>query len=221
MPSDEYPLLLSTGRQVYHFHTRTKTGRDRHLAEAGGDSFVQVSEADAAEYGIGEGDLVLVESARGKVEVRARVGRVEAGQVFLPFHFGYWDGATGRARAANELTRSTWDPVSKQPLFKSGAVRISRLPEVKRHGEEEVKTPPVSAPELQSAAVRRAQQKQAPVTAATDPQPGRRHRHLADALLSFAATVDGLAKVYGRMAEAHAADVEMRLGLRVVGATGE
>jgi len=48
--------------------------------------------------------------------------------VFIPFHYGYWDTApdAGHTRAANELTLTTWDPVSKQPLFKVAAVRIER-----------------------------------------------------------------------------------------------
>ncbi len=47
--------------------------------------------------------------------------------LFLPFHYGYWDApdGTGNHRAANELTPTTWDPASKQPLFKTGAARIT------------------------------------------------------------------------------------------------
>jgi hypothetical protein len=44
--------------------------------------------------------------------------------VFVPFHYGYWDDGDGRPRAANELTITAWDPVSKQPVFKTGAVRV-------------------------------------------------------------------------------------------------
>jgi ferredoxin-nitrate reductase len=48
--------------------------------------------------------------------------------VFVPFHYGYWDRGPGaeHVRAANELTLTSWDPVSKQPLFKVAAVRIER-----------------------------------------------------------------------------------------------
>ena len=88
MPNEQYPLRLSTGRVVYHFHTRTKTGRDKHLAQAGGDSYCQISTVDAKQYGIEDGDMVVVESVRGAVEVPAKVGDIEQGQVFLPFHFG-------------------------------------------------------------------------------------------------------------------------------------
>lgn len=105
-PVDEdYPLQLSTGRRPLHFHTRTKTGRTRELQEADPEPYVQISEKDAKRFNISEGDLVVVESRRGKIEVAARVGLMATGQVFIPFHFGYFDEHKGRARAANELTR--------------------------------------------------------------------------------------------------------------------
>jgi hypothetical protein len=51
--------------------------------------------------------------------------------LFVPFHYGYWDAQDGDAptytRAANELTRTSWDPVSKQPMFKVSAVRVTKL----------------------------------------------------------------------------------------------
>jgi len=128
MPNEEYPLWLTTGRIVYHFHTRTKTGRSKELQAAAPDGFVQISEQDAAKYGIADGDMVEVESRRGKVSEPARIGGIEPGIIFIPFHYGYWDNAD-RSRAANELTISEWDPVSKQPHFKYSAVKISKASE--------------------------------------------------------------------------------------------
>ncbi|MFD7658765.1 molybdopterin oxidoreductase family protein [Actinosynnema sp. NPDC059797] len=127
-PSDEYPFVVTTGRTAYHFHTRTKTGRSRQLRRAAPEPWVELSARDAAALGVSEGDLVRVESPRGRVEAPARIGRGRDGVVFVPFHYGYWDGG-GKAhvRAANELTLTEWDPVSKQPLFKIGAARVSRL----------------------------------------------------------------------------------------------
>ena len=127
-PSSDYPLLYSTGRTVYQFHTRTKTGRSRSLNAAAPDAWVELSVADADRLGITEGDWVRVESPRGTIEVRARVGRVMEGAVFAPFHYGHWEPTgdtldTGR-RLANELTMTVWDPVSKQPYFKTAACRV-------------------------------------------------------------------------------------------------
>jgi anaerobic selenocysteine-containing dehydrogenase len=122
-PDERYPFMLSTGRVTHHFHTRTKTGRAEALTRAAPEAFVQVSEADAARLGIEEGDLVRVTSRRGQAEAPARIGGVRAGELFLPFHWGYWD-EPGRVRAANELTLYGWDPVSKQPHFKYAAVKL-------------------------------------------------------------------------------------------------
>ncbi|WP_018620893.1 molybdopterin oxidoreductase family protein [Spirosoma luteum] len=125
-PDEEYPLWLTTGRLVYHFHTRTKTGRSRQLNEAAPDAFVQVSDEDAARYGLKTGDMVEVASRRGTVTEPVLVGDIEPGLVFIPFHYGYWD-EPGRKRAANELTITEWDAVSKQPHYKYAAVRIRKI----------------------------------------------------------------------------------------------
>lgn len=128
-PDEDYPLLFTTGRTAYQFHTRTKTGRARQLADAAPEAWIEISPVDADGLGIREGDFVRVESRRGAIEARARVSGVREGVVFAPFHYGYWDDGRsgpdgGPARAANELTLTIWDPVSKQPLFKVAAVRV-------------------------------------------------------------------------------------------------
>ena len=92
-------------------------------------SWVEMHPADAAALGIGEGDLVEVESARGAVRAAPGSAGIREGVVFLPFHYGYWD-SDGRADdaggRANELTVTEWDPVSKQPLFKiARSVRVT------------------------------------------------------------------------------------------------
>jgi anaerobic selenocysteine-containing dehydrogenase len=132
-PDAEYPLRYTTGRTAYHFHTRTKTGRAKQLRKAAPAAWIELSEPDAHELGLEEGDLVRVTSRRGELEVPVRIGDVMPGVVFAPFHYGYWDsgaaepGAGVRPTAANELTMTEWDPVSKQPVFKNAAVRIVKL----------------------------------------------------------------------------------------------
>jgi anaerobic selenocysteine-containing dehydrogenase len=125
-PDDIYPFLLTTGRVVYHFHTRTKTARSAQLNAAAPEPFAQLSEADAAKLRIKDGDRVRITSRRGKIVVAARIGDIEPGHVFVPFHYGQWDNAE-RNGAANELTISGWDAVSKQPFFKFAAVKVERI----------------------------------------------------------------------------------------------
>ncbi|OHV06494.1 molybdopterin oxidoreductase family protein [Mycobacterium talmoniae] len=118
-PDERYPLRLTTGRTVYHWHTRTKTARSPQLQRAAPAMWLEVSRQDAQRLGIGEGDIVRVTSRRGSIEAPARVSHVRAGIVFAPWHYG--------GTAANELTLSAWDPISKQPEFKVAAVDLERV----------------------------------------------------------------------------------------------
>ena len=126
--SDDHPLLLTTGRTLAHFHTRTKTGRAPELQAAAPDAWVELSRGDAQALGVTDGDIVRVRSPRGAVEAPARISGIRAGLVFVPFHYGYWDVPDGdHRRAANELTITSWDPVSKQPMFKLAACVVERI----------------------------------------------------------------------------------------------
>ena len=125
-PRGEYPFSYTTGRTVYHFHTRTKTARAAQLQNAAPDAWVEIHPSDADDLGVGEGDVVRLESPRGRLEAKARISGIKEGVVFAPFHYGYFDG-DGGPRAANELTITEWDPASKQPLYKVGAVRVKKI----------------------------------------------------------------------------------------------
>jgi anaerobic selenocysteine-containing dehydrogenase len=128
-PSTAMPFVLNTGRTLYHFHTRTKTGRASQLHDAAPEVWVELCEADASRLGVTEGDLVEVRTPRGSVTGAARITAIRTGVVFIPFHYGYWDLASGNGhhRAANELTITDWDPVSKQPIFKTAAAQVTRV----------------------------------------------------------------------------------------------
>ncbi len=138
-PDAAFPFALITGRTLYHFHTRTKTGRAPQLQAAAPEVWVECSPADADRLDLGEGDLMAVTTRRGVVRARLRISGIREGVLFVPFHYGYWDapddadgdGADGgqprHDRAANELTPTDWDPVSKQPLFKTGAASLTRV----------------------------------------------------------------------------------------------
>ncbi len=90
--------------------------------------WVELNPADAQSLGIADGDLVAVESGRGAIRAPARLRDIRPGTVFVPFHDGYWDtDGKDHDRAANELTLTSWDPASKQPLFKVAAVRVTKM----------------------------------------------------------------------------------------------
>ncbi|UNT00750.1 molybdopterin oxidoreductase family protein [Streptomyces tubbatahanensis] len=120
-PDATYPMRLTTGRTVYHWHTRTKTKRSRRLNEAAPAMWVEISAPDAQRLGIAEGDIVRVASRRGSIEAPARISHVREGVVFAPWHYGEPE------TAANELTLNGWDPVSKQPELKVAAVSVTRI----------------------------------------------------------------------------------------------
>jgi ferredoxin-nitrate reductase len=117
----QFPLVAISGRQAYHWHTRTKTGKAPQLDEAAPDVFVAVNQADAHRIGVLDGDRVRIVSRRGSVVAPAKIGTVvPPGVVFVPFHYG----DLGEEHAANNLMPQTWDPVSKQPVQKLAAVRM-------------------------------------------------------------------------------------------------
>ncbi|MDB6036100.1 MAG: Assimilatory ferredoxin--nitrate reductase 1, partial [Verrucomicrobiales bacterium] len=120
-PSEEYPFVLSTGRVVYHFHTRTKTGRSAALNRRAPHAYVEIHPQDAIRLAIGLGDLVQVTSPHGIWEGLAMVvDTVRPGELFIPFHYGHG------LQAANQHTWYSRDPVSKQPQFKSSPAALAR-----------------------------------------------------------------------------------------------
>ena len=119
-PDSEYPMILTTGRILYHYHTSTMTGRVEGLMNISGHSYVELNPADAARLGAVNGDRVRITSRRGSVEAEARVTDIVAeGVLFMPFHFA--DGP------ANLLTNTVIDPTAKIPELKVCAARIEKM----------------------------------------------------------------------------------------------
>lgn len=116
-PDAEYPLVLTTGRVLWHYHTGSMTRRSYGLETICPEAELEMNAEDASKLGIVDGQRVRISSRRGEVEAVARVdGRTGRGVVFLPFHFV--------EAAANKLTISALDPVGKIPEFKVCAVRV-------------------------------------------------------------------------------------------------
>jgi formate dehydrogenase alpha subunit len=119
-PDEEYPLTLTTGRIMFHYHTGSMTRRSQKLHHEVPEGYVEVSPEDADQLGLGKSERVRVISRRGEIETRAWITRrVPPGVVFIPFHFS--------EAAANVLTNPALDPVAKIPEYKVAAVRIEKL----------------------------------------------------------------------------------------------
>jgi formate dehydrogenase major subunit/formate dehydrogenase alpha subunit len=118
LTDDEYPLYLTTGRVLYHYHTGTMTMKTAGLNERVPECFVEISPKDAALYDLTDGAEVEIASRRGKITAKIQVSpKAVNGTVFIPFHFAQ--------AAANRLTNAALDPVSKIPEYKVCAVKLS------------------------------------------------------------------------------------------------
>jgi formate dehydrogenase alpha subunit len=112
-----YPVVLTTGRMLEHYHTGTMTRRSQGLDGLVPGPFVEVNGEDAKRMSVVDGDPVRVTSRRGSIVLPAKVGtRVDSGVLFIPFHF--WEAA------ANVLTNPASDPLAGIPEFKVCAVRV-------------------------------------------------------------------------------------------------
>ena len=119
-PDDEYPLVLTTERSLYHYHTGTMTRRVDGLNVLRRNELVEMNPKDAAMLGIEDGDIVQVISRRGEVKTEARVTDVSPeGVVSMTFHFA--------ESPTNQLTINALDPDSKIPETKVWAERIENI----------------------------------------------------------------------------------------------
>ncbi|MCH0567502.1 MULTISPECIES: molybdopterin oxidoreductase family protein [unclassified Streptomyces] len=120
-PDDDYPVLLTTGRVVSQYQSGAQTRRVAELNRAAPGPFVELHPRLAARLGAAEGDLLAVESRRGRAVAPARITTaIRPDTVFMPFH---WPGE-GRA---NVLTNPALDPTSRMPEFKVCAVRVETV----------------------------------------------------------------------------------------------
>ena len=128
-PDADYPTWLCTGRVLEHWHTGTMTMRVPQLNNAMPNAYVEMNPEDAAEAGLNNGDLAVVESRRGRIELPVWTngrGKPPRGTVFVPFF--------DERLMINDVTLGEPDPISKEPDYKKCAVKVYRKP------------PPVPAP---------------------------------------------------------------------------
>ncbi|MCM8807313.1 MAG: formate dehydrogenase subunit alpha [Candidatus Omnitrophica bacterium] len=117
LPDKDYPFLLTTGRILQEYHSRTMTGKVKGIEEIVGEEFLMMNEEDAKENNIKEGEKIKVVSRRGEVVLKVKLSKkLQKGTIFIPFHF-----------YANILTHTKLDPYSKIPEFKICSVKIKKI----------------------------------------------------------------------------------------------
>ena len=120
LPDETYPMILTTGRQLEHWHTGAMTRRASVLDELEPEAVVSLSPDDMTQKNIEPGDMVRVSTRRGVLELRARADdAIPSGMVFIPFCYA--------ESPANVLTNQALDPYGKIPEFKFCAVRVETL----------------------------------------------------------------------------------------------
>jgi formate dehydrogenase major subunit len=118
-PDEEYPMVLTTGRQLEHWHTGAITRRSSMLDELEPEAVASLAPAELRRLGIAAGDQIRVTTRRGTIELKARSDSgVAPGQVFIPFCYA--------EAAANVLTNPQLDPFGKIPEYKFCAARVER-----------------------------------------------------------------------------------------------
>jgi len=119
-PDKDYPIILTTGRSLYHFHTRTMSKMTDAINEIAGENYLEISPATAESLDIVDGDLIKVISRRGTAKAIARVvDEIKNGVVFMTFHY---------SNGANVLTSSAaLDEESSIPELKITAVRVEHV----------------------------------------------------------------------------------------------
>ncbi|MCF6278788.1 MAG: molybdopterin-dependent oxidoreductase [Flavobacteriaceae bacterium] len=129
--SKEFPLILTTGRIRDQWHTRTRTGKVNRLKTHVPHPYLEMNSVDAFERNIKNDDVVIINSARGEVRVKVKLGfNIRKGVVFMPMHWGKILGNDfGRV---NNLTKTLIDPISKEPDFKYSAVEVVKYKKKKQ-----------------------------------------------------------------------------------------
>jgi formate dehydrogenase major subunit len=117
VPDSEYPYVLSTGRQLFQYHTGTMTRKTSAIDTVAPGPYVEINDEDARLLAVKDGMKIRVSSRRGSIEVIARVSdRTFKGMVFIPFHY--------KEAAANVLTNPALDPFCSIPELKVCAVKV-------------------------------------------------------------------------------------------------
>lgn len=121
LPDEDYPIIMMTGRILYHYNACAMTDKVEGLNEMAPDSFIELNTEDAEKLEVRDGDMVNVSSRRGKIQARAVVSeKTNPGECWMPFHY---------IGGANWLTSDALDSISKTPEYKVCTVKVEKIPE--------------------------------------------------------------------------------------------
>ena len=130
-PDEEYPLILTTGRVIYHYLSGNQTRRTPFLKEMAPYPWVEIHEQMANKLGIGDGDWVTVRTRRGEMTAPALVVRsIRPDTLFIPYHYGH-------TQAVNQLTNPVLEPMLKIPEYKVCACTASRAAQAPEWAKDE------------------------------------------------------------------------------------
>lgn len=121
LPDEDYPIIMMTGRILYHYNACAMTDKVDGLNDMAPDSFIELNTEDAEKLEVRDGDMVNVSSRRGKIQARAVVSeKTNPGECWMPFHY---------IGGANWLTSDALDSISKTPEYKVCTVKVEKIPE--------------------------------------------------------------------------------------------
>ncbi|MEO1784643.1 formate dehydrogenase subunit alpha [Thermodesulfobium sp. 4217-1] len=120
IPDDKYPFILTTGRMLFHYHSRNETRRVKVLENFVPENFVEINPEDAKELNLKNKDKVKIRTRRGEIVVKVKIStKPKRGVIFVSFHFSETN--------ANILTINALDPEAKIPEYKACACAIEKF----------------------------------------------------------------------------------------------
>ena len=123
-PSEQYPLVLNTGRIRDQWHTMTRTAKSARLMSHMSEPFIEIHPGDAERFGVHDAELAEVSNANGQAILRVLVtDRQQSGSIFAPIH---WTDQFASSARIDALVAGETDPISGQPELKAATAAIKR-----------------------------------------------------------------------------------------------
>jgi len=117
---DQYPVILTTGRTLYHWHAMQMTDKSENILATESEGFVEINPKDAAKWGLADGDYAKITGRRATATARVVVtDAIKENVIFAPFHF--------HDTYINNLTNPKLDPIGAEPELKVATVKVEKI----------------------------------------------------------------------------------------------